>query len=468
MPAPSAGPLRIGMHVERTKDRGGALDAASKAHEGGDLPGASRRGIRARAHAVAGALGAATSITAALAGAAPGDEQAGKGILFAHRRDCVRAVPLLEQAERMRHRPSTAVALAECHLAAGDLVRAGQILHKVAGEKATRSWVRADYNAQKEAKTKLPEVDARIPALRFQVPADVEGLAVEVDGVHVDDLSADRPVAPDVKVSIVAHATDRRDFSDKVVLNEGERRVIVLRLPPSTASSGPAPRPAAAPTSWLGVRYYGVVVPKFVMNLVADGGRNLVVPGGALTFTTRASDAEVTFALGYLSYRMGDTPFKPHGEPDTEWELDSSTLQAFTATVDLMWRFPIDAAGNVTFRVGGAAGFGWMALGDLYRVQVYPPKGVPGDPSTYVPCIGPNNPRGTYRYCDALDKDATHYPGYTEPDWFHHGLRPAVFPWLVVPQLGFTFHPARAVAIDVETGASIAGFLTTLGARFGL
>jgi len=95
-------------------------------------------------------------------------------------------------------------------------------------------------------------------------------------------------------------------------------------------------------------------------------------------------------------------------------------------------------------------------------------SGKPGDPSTYLPCQGPNNPRGTFAYCNALDKDATHYPGYTEPDWFHGGIRPSLFPWLVLPQLGFSFRPSANVAIDLDTGVSISGILTSLGVRFGL
>ena len=62
-------------------------------------------------------------------------------------------------------------------------------------------------------------------------------------------------------------------FADQVVLNEGERRVVLLRLEPLGGAAKAPPRSAPgpsvpAPTSWLGVRYYGVVLPKFVMNLV--------------------------------------------------------------------------------------------------------------------------------------------------------------------------------------------------------
>lgn len=430
----------------------------------------------ALAFALALALFGALVLVASPAAAGPGDTPGSRGLVFARRRDCVRAVPLLEDAELQRHRPTWAVALADCYVATGELLRASELYRAVLADRPQRFWVRGDYNAAKAAKKKAQDVGLRIPTLRFQVPAEYQDLEILVDGKPLSDLSAERQVAPDAGVSIVAHARGKKDYADRIVLNEGERRVVVLRL--EAAGKDPASRKksrrfasssgGSRPTSWLGARYQGVVLPKFVMNLVADGGRTLVVPGGAFTFTTQATDAEITVALGYLSYRMGETPFKGHGNPDTEWESVSSSLSAVTATVDLMWSFPLDAAGDVSFRIGGAAGLGWMFLGDMSRVQTYPADGKPGDPAAYLPCKGPNNPRGTFRYCNTLDKDALHYPGYAEPDWFHHGIRPLVFPWLVLPQLGFTFKPSPGFAVDVDTGVSISGFLTSVGFRVGL
>jgi hypothetical protein len=165
---------------------------------------------------------------------------------------------------------------------------------------------------------------------------------------------------------------------------------------------------------------------------------------------------------------MDQTPFRPHGEPDTEWELVGSSLQALTATVDLMWAFPLDKADHVSFKVGGSVGLGWMFLGDMTRVQTYPASLMPGNPSSYLPCKGPNNPFGTFMYCNSLDKDAAHYPGYSEPDWFRGGIRPSLFPWLVFPQVGLTFHPSRTFAIDLDTGVSLSGILTSLGFRVAL
>lgn len=428
--------------------------------------------------ALAAAALAAVFLCASSAAAGPGDADGARGLVFARRRDCKRAVPALEAAEKQKHKPSWAVALADCYVATGELLRAGEIYRTVAAEKPVRGWMRADYNAKKAAQKKAADVDARIPTLRFRTSGAYEDLEVEIDGRRVSDPEVPERVAPDVAMTVTARARGRKEMTEKVVLNEGERRIVLIRLEPVAGKKRPpgASTPGGPlSTSWLGARYYGAVIPKAVMNLVADGGTNLVAPGGAFTFTTQVggtpgsgSDVELTAALGYVRYKMGSTPFKPRNEPDTEWELIGSSLQALTATIDVMWGFPLDAAGHVRFRVGGAVGLGWMFAGDLTRVQSYPANGVPGDPATYLPCKGPNDPRGSFRYCNSLDKDATHYPGYTEPDWFHGGIRPSVFPWLVLPQIGLTFHPSRSTAIDLETGASLSGILTTLGFRVGL
>lgn len=410
-------------------------------------------------------LSAAALLASPRALAGPGDTQAGKGLLFARRGDCVKAIPYLEEAELARHRPNTAVALAGCYVATGELIRASELYHVVIADKPARYWVRADYNAQKAAKQKAADLDKRIPTLRFRTEIDYQELEIEVGGHALADVDAEKQIAPDVAVEVVARAKGRKPFRDKLVLTERERRVVTLRLEP-LAPPEPPKRPI--PTTWIGARYRGLIIPRFLFNTFADGGTNLLVPGGALTVTTAASDTDVVVSLGYFSYRMGETPFKAKGTPDTEWEHVSSDLHALTLSIDLLWSFPLNASKTWLFRVGGGAGVGWTFLGDIRRNQVYPKSGKPGDPANYTKCKGPNDPRGTFRYCNALDKDANHYGDYVEPDWFHGGVRPRIYPWLVLPEIGLTWRVAHAVAVDLEVGASLSGILTGLGLRFGL
>ena len=415
------------------------------------------------------ALGGAVAFAAPGASAGPGDGQAVKGLSAAKRGDCVKAAPLLEEAELARHRPSTAVPLADCYVALGDLLHAAELYHVVIPEKPARFWGRADYNAQKSAGKKAEELDARIPTVRFE-PDDeeYEDLQIEVGGQLLADPDIPKQVQADVSIPIVMRAKGYREQTDKLLFNERERRTVRVHLEPLVPKAPRAGAAAAPSSTWLGVRYRGVVIPKFVMSAFAEGGRSLAVPGGGITLTVPTASVDVIISLGYLSYRMANAPFKPKGTPDTEWELISSDLQAITASVDLMWSIPLDARKAWTFRVGGGIGAGWTFLGDMTRTQAYPANGKAGDPYTYLPCKGPNNPKGTFRYCNTLDKDAARYPGYTEPNWFNNGIRPLIFPWLVLPEIGLTWKPTPRVAIDLETGISISGLLTSLGVRFAL
>ena len=415
------------------------------------------------------ALGGAVAFAAPRASAGPGDTQAVKGLSAAKRGDCVTAAPLLEEAELARHRPSTAVPLADCYVALGDLLHAAELYHVVIPEKPARSWGRGDYNAQKSAGKKAEDLDARIPTVRFEPDdEDYEDLHIEVGGHVLADPDVPKQVQADVSIPIVMRAKGYREHTDKLVFNERERRTVRVHLEPLAPKAPRAAAATPASSTWLGARYRGVVIPKFVMKAFADGGRSLAVPGGGITLTVPTASVDVIISLGYLSYRMPNAPFKPKGTPDTEWELISSDLQAITASVDLMWSIPLDARKVWTFRVGGGIGAGWTFLGDMTRTQAYPADGKAGDPYTYLPCKGPNNPKGTFRYCNTLDKDAARYPGYTEPNWFNHGIRPLIFPWLVLPELGLTWKPTPRVAIDLETGISISGLLTSLGVRFAL
>ncbi len=426
----------------------------------------------AKGRAVIGLTSLAAGVLATtLAGSAlalpPGESEAQLGIAAARFRNCAKAIPLLEEAERIRHMPSSASALADCYVLTGALLRGSEIYHQIMADPRQRTWTRADYGAVKGAVRKAAAVDARLPTVRFLSSQEYEGLAVKLDGKPVSDLNAEARVAPDVPVRYEASAKGRRDLDESVVLHEGEKRVIVLRLAPAVGPVGEAPA-LASRRLWLGVSYLGTVLPRFLMNTVVDGGRTVPMPGAALTLTAPAGRADVRVSLGYMSLRMGDTSLKPKGTPDTEWEIDSSTLQSLMATVEVFWSFALDSKSTWSFRLGGGAGVGWTFTGDLFRTQAYPVTNADGKTSHLAKCKGPDDPIGTFRYCNTLDKDATHYNGYAEPDWFHHGVRPLVYPWLALPELGLSWRPASRFAVDLDTGFSLQGFVTSVGVRVGL
>ena len=386
---------------------------------------------------------------------------------LARKGDCVAATPLLEESELARHRPVVASVLAGCYVKLGELIKASDLYHAIAEEEPARGWTYMDRAAAKDAKKKAIEVDARIPTLTLSIAESYDDLDVLINGKSWADPLEPKKVAPDTTVEIEAQAKGTEVFTVKLVLAEGEKRVLELRLP--RKPKPPPPKKAEAGSStWLGARFRGYLMPKFVVNAVYDGGSTLFAPGAGLTLETRAGDAVFIVSAAYASYGVPEMPIKRIGAPDTDYEIVESDLMALFATLDILYNKPLDDAGHWSFRIGVSVGVGWMFLGNLYRTQAYPTKQSGSDPYLYAKCGGPNNPSGTFRYCNQLDIDATHYPGYTEPSWFEGGKVPTVFPFMAVPLLGLSWTPSRQFGIDLEVAPSLSGLMTGLGFRFGL
>ena len=409
------------------------------------------------------ALGAAPALALA--------DNASWGLALTKKGDCVRAVPLLEKAEASFHRPTTASALAGCHVALGELIVARDLYRSLADEKPRVRWTADDRRAQREASEKADGLDVRIPTVSFQVEVPIPGLVLKLQGNEVDGIEAPIPLSPDEKITLEASAPGYEPLSDTLVLSERERRNYPLRLR-KTNGDGPGKKPPPksdtddAPLTWIGARFRGFLIPKFWMNAFADGGTTMYAPGGAVSLTRRVGSWDFVPSLGFTSYRLGSTAFKPHGAPDTEWEIDESTLGGLTLALDVLYRFPLDEKKTVSFKVGGGVGFGWMFLGDLFRTQSYPKNLKPGDPATYLKCKGPNNPAGTFRYCNQLDKDAERY-GQPDKAWGNGGARPIIFPFLALPELGLEWDVHRQVALDFDVGLALSGFMSSAGVRFG-
>jgi len=393
---------------------------------------------------------------------------AARGQGLAKKGDCVAATPLLEEAELSRHKPSVAYALAGCYVALGELMRASELYHAIADEEPARGWTWSDRRAAVDAKKRAVEVDARIPTITLSIAESYEDLDVLINGKSWVDPLEPKQVAPDTAVEIEAQAKGTRVFTAKLVLAEGERHILELRLVRKARPPAPPRKGPEAPSTWLGARFRGFLIPKFVLNAAYDGGATVFAPGGGITLQTRVSDPVLIFSVAYASYRAPEMPIKPRTAPDTDYEIADSDLQALFATIDILWTRQLDSAGHWNACIGWGGGGGWMFLGGLYRTQAYPTKTSGNDPYLYAKCKGPNNPAGSFRYCNQLDADATHYPGYSEPSWLDGGRLPTVFPFLAAPELGLSWSPSRSVAIDLEAAASVSGIMLGLGFRYGL
>jgi hypothetical protein len=226
---------------------------------------------------------------------------------------------------------------------------------------------------------------------------------------------------------------------------------------------------------FVGARFRYMYVPKFVLNLFADGGTGFGVPMPGIEYGTRRNGFEWVFALSYASLAFDTTAYKSKSDGDDAWELVSSNLKAVYLTSEAFWSEPIDR--QLSFVYGFGGGLGVLFGGDLSRQQARPlDPNDPGDPSGWAPCAGPGGlvHKGTNPatgqpwpapqqqpgyYCDDTND---HYGGYTEPGWLHGGSKPLLLPWASVAT-GLRWKPARELASRLDVGWNLLG-----GPFFGL
>ena len=219
--------------------------------------------------------------------------------------------------------------------------------------------------------------------------------------------------------------------------------------------------PAEAPgTSYMfvGLRYRGIIVPQFMINLFGEGGDGVYVNSFGPEFSIRRDNFEYIFSAWYADYGMDPTTFKAKDDPEDAWEIVESKLKVLYFTADFLWSHDFNPQFAVNYGMGAGIGFVW---GDLYRQQATPPNGdtsVP--PEDWVPCPGPEEAI----YCG---RDNDHYGDYTEDSWASGGSKPIVFPWLAL-QTGLRYKPHPKFVARLDLGFGTSGFFFGLGADYGL
>jgi hypothetical protein len=226
---------------------------------------------------------------------------------------------------------------------------------------------------------------------------------------------------------------------------------------------------------FVGARFRNVIVPKFMLNIFADGGATVNVFTFGPELSSRKAGIEYDIGLSYADYSMNEFLFKGNGEGDDAWEIVSSDMKVIYLNIDILFEVWKHETGMFSFMVGGGVGLGGV-LGNLYRTQAYPddPSRLnPDDTSTWNKCQGPTAMpvvAGTnMTYCDDSN---THFyvqgKDYTEASWANGGSKPFILPWLAIPQLSFRFKPVKQFQARADLGFSITGFYFGLSAAYGL
>jgi hypothetical protein len=279
-----------------------------------------------------------------------------------------------------------------------------------------------------------------------------------------------------------AQPTDDKPEAAPAVEPAAPPTVKAAEPPPDPGKYDPIEKPHTA-YRFIGVRFRDVIVPKFMVNIFADGGSTVNVAMFGPEFTTRKDRLEFDFAIQYADYSMQTFMFKGKSETDEAYEKVGSSMKLLYFTMDILYEIPIDDTGRFSFLVGGGVGIA-PVFGSLYRAQAVPKNGrrtaSPDDESQWDYCRRPpprGSPEGTpgtprtrtpagQPYCDGSND---HYGrNHTEPSWANGGSKPSIFPWISLPQLSFRYKPIKQLQTRFDTGFSITGFFFGLSAGYGL
>ena len=211
----------------------------------------------------------------------------------------------------------------------------------------------------------------------------------------------------------------------------------------------------------LGLRYRGVFLPAGVLHWFIEGGDSIYVNGVGPELAIKDGNFEYVLSAWMASYTMNPVAIKGTKDAEEAWEIVDSDMKSLYLTFDYLWDHPFSS--SLALSYGGSAGLGFL-FGDLHRTQAtLKSGGTRGNPNDYVKCEGINQPlQGGY--CDDINN---HYQGYGEPNWFHGGAKPALFPW-VTGQVGLRYQPHPKFVARLDLGLGTSGLYFGVGADYGL
>jgi hypothetical protein len=221
---------------------------------------------------------------------------------------------------------------------------------------------------------------------------------------------------------------------------------------------------------FVGLRYRGNIVPAFMIHLFVEEGKTIYTNQIGAEFELRKDGFSIIPALTYHELGTDDLLFKQKNTPNIagNYSLVNSGMKLVYATVDLLWSTKIHK--NLEFEYG--AGFGLGAVfGDLENswVREDPNGGLTAETGKrYTRCDAVLPAGAGCNRADHQNSDVDKVNGYKEPSWFSGGSKPALFPWIAVPQLGLRFKPIKQFVARLGIGFSLTGFWFGLSGQYGL
>ncbi|MEO9232505.1 MAG: PEGA domain-containing protein [Polyangiaceae bacterium] len=221
---------------------------------------------------------------------------------------------------------------------------------------------------------------------------------------------------------------------------------------------------------FVGARYRGVYLPKFVLNAFIDEGRSIYQNSAGIELDIRKDGFSIIPALTFIEYGFGDTLFFQKGKDPNDgsyWSNINSGVKGIYFSTDLLWSANLNKW--LDFEYGAGFGLG-VLFGSLETSWVYSNPNGPYAASTgqrFSPCIqesdSPNCTSAAHQ--NSLTSKVNHYH---EPFWFGGGSVPNFFPSITFPQVGLRYKPARQIEARLGIGVTLTGFFFGLSADYGL
>lgn len=227
------------------------------------------------------------------------------------------------------------------------------------------------------------------------------------------------------------------------------------------------------PNRWyifLGARYRGVVVPKFLLNAFVDEGATIMSHTVGLEAEFRKDGFSLIPALTYTEYGTDDLIFKQKNVPDIvgNYSYVNSSLKSINATLDVLWSTRVGK--GFAFEYGLAVGIGTV-FGDLVtnwvRFDDNGPYRAPDSGRRFGPCQTVDAPGTGCNAADHQNSAVDKVGGYTEPSWVNGGSKPNFFPYLT-PVIGFRYKPVKQFQARLGLGFGLTGPWFGISGDYGL
>jgi tetratricopeptide (TPR) repeat protein len=347
----------------------------------------------------------------------------------------------------------------------------------------------------KPNKTRRAEVQATVDALKARVGSLDIGSNLDDASVSIDDVEVGKTPLPKlITVSIgqrkitvqhdgyaplnrvvdIASGDSLKIEMDFAKPVEGAvlppRIIPPLVEPPEDMSSSNVNERKGETYYFIGARYRGVVLPKFVLNAFIDEGRTIFQNSAGIELDIRKDGFSIIPALSFIEYGFGDTLFFQKGKDPQDgsyWSNINSSVKGIYFTTDLLWSAKVNK--YVDFEYGAGFGLG-VLFGSLETSWVYSNPNGPYAASTgqrFSPCIteqdSPNCTSAAHQ--NSLTSKVNHYH---EPFWTGGGSVPNFFPSITIPQVGVRIKPVREFEGRIGLGVTLTGFFFGISGDYGL